>query len=83
MFSPKKVVDTLSLARKRIQNISDYKLTTLAQCFGLDTANAHSALGDCYLTNLAYRKLKVMEEYVWVIARKYVILLVYSPRMRG
>ena len=62
MFSPKKVVDTLSLARKRIQNISDYKLTTLAQYFGLDTANAHSALGDCYLTNMAYRKLKEMEE---------------------
>ena len=62
MFSPKKVVDTLSLARKRIQNISDYKLTTLAQCFGLDTANAHSALGDCYLTNMVYRKLKEMEE---------------------
>ena len=61
ILNPQKVVDTLSLARKKIQNISDYKLTTLAQYFGLDTADAHSALGDCYLADMVYRKLKEME----------------------
>ena len=49
--------DTLVMARKRIRSIADYKLTTLAQHFGLNTETAHRALADCRLTALLYQKL--------------------------
>lgn len=49
--------DTLIMARKQIRGISDYKLTTLAQHFGLNMETAHRALPDCRLTALLYEKL--------------------------
>ncbi len=38
--------DVLAFARKKLQ-LPNYKQTTVAEYYGLDTSNAHDALGDC------------------------------------
>lgn len=53
-----KCIDTLSMARKKIKNLPDYKLQTLAEFFSLDCEGAHRALNDCYLAYGIYLKLK-------------------------
>lgn len=53
-----KCIDTLSMARKKIKNLPDYKLQTLAEFFSLDYEGAHRALNDCYLAYGIYLKLK-------------------------
>lgn len=50
-------IDTLELARRAVRGVSDYKLTTLAKSFGLDTADAHRSAGDCLLTKAVYEKV--------------------------
>lgn len=54
--------DTLDMARKRIQGVSDYKLGTLARHLNLETGTLHRALADCRLTALLYEKLKKMDD---------------------
>ncbi|MCD8096440.1 MAG: hypothetical protein LUE31_00035 [Lachnospiraceae bacterium] len=60
MFHIDNIVDTLSLSREKVKSVSDYKLTTLAQYFGVDISDVHSALGDCYLAKAVYQELKKM-----------------------
>lgn len=50
--------DLLSLARRRIYGITNYKLTTLAEHFSLPTQTAHRALEDCLLIHAIYRNLQ-------------------------
>ena len=49
--------DTYTLAKRKVDDIENFKLTTLAQKFGWDTTGAHRALTDCYLTLNLYTKL--------------------------
>ena len=45
-----KIIDTLPLARKKIDDISGYKLSDIAKYLELDTNILHRALPDCQLT---------------------------------
>lgn len=50
-------IDTLTLARRKVFDVVDYKLNTIASYFSLDSSNHHRALADCYLTYGIYKKL--------------------------
>ena len=50
-------IDTLTLARRKVFDVVDYKLNTVADYFSMDTSNHHRALADCYLTYGIYKKL--------------------------
>ncbi len=52
--------DTLVMARRKLKGLSDWKLTTIAEHFGLESTGAHRALKDCQLTFGIYEKLKKM-----------------------
>jgi CRISPR-associated protein Cas2 len=55
-------IDTLSLARRLIKGLPNYKLGTLAKHFGITHDNAHRSIGDCQVTWLLYEKLiKMMD----------------------
>lgn len=55
-----KVVDVLSLARKRVTNIQNYKLGSLAEYFGIACEKQHRALADCEILYESYLKLNEM-----------------------
>ena len=48
--------DTVKIARKKIEDVSDYKLATLASYFGFE-AQKHRALEDCRLLFKVYKKM--------------------------
>ena len=48
--------DTVKIARKKIEDVSDYKLATLASHFGFE-AQKHRALEDCRLLFKVYKKM--------------------------
>ena len=50
-------IDTLSLARRKIRDITDYRLETLADYFGIKPERFHRALEDCCTTFRVYEKL--------------------------
>ena len=50
-------IDTLTLARRKVFDVVDYKLNTVADHFSMDTSHHHRALADCYLTYGIYKKL--------------------------
>ncbi len=50
-------VDTLALAHRLAPDVKDFKLTTLAEFFGIDTEGAHRSHKDCILTKQLYDKL--------------------------
>lgn len=52
------VIDTLKLARNKKIEISNYRLSTLADYFDLDYKNQHSALEDVIITMQVLEKLK-------------------------
>ena len=52
-----KIIDTLSIAKRTIDDIDDYKLGTIAEYYGIESKNAHRALSDCHTTKLIYEKL--------------------------
>ena len=49
--------DTLDLARRRIDDIDDYKLHALADYFQIKVEEEHRALSDCITTFQVYEKL--------------------------
>ena len=49
--------DTLDLARRRIDDIDDYKLRALADYFQIKVEEEHRALSDCITTFQVYEKL--------------------------
>ena len=52
-----KNIDTLSLARRLLRTVSDYKLSTLSKHFNFQYQSIHRSIADCILTNMLYRKL--------------------------
>ena len=52
-----RIHDTLTLARRRVRGVTDYKLGTLARHFGIVQGQGHRALADCYTTYGLYAKL--------------------------
>lgn len=50
-------VDTLKMARLCLPELSNYKLTDLAEHFGIETEGAHRALCDCRMNQLVYEHL--------------------------
>lgn len=53
-----KCVDTLALSKRKVIGVCNYKLTSLAQHFSIDSEKAHRSLQDCILTAKLYEKLK-------------------------
>lgn len=53
----KKIIDIMSIARKKIYDVSNYKMKTIADYFSLDTSGLHSAMSDCELTQRILYKL--------------------------
>ena len=49
--------DTLTLARRELRDLTDYRLETLAACFGIKATGQHRALADCITTFRVYEKL--------------------------
>lgn len=49
--------DTLLLARRRIRDVPDYRLNTLANYFGIQISERHRALADCLVAFYVYEKL--------------------------
>lgn len=52
-----RVTDTLSLAKRLLDDIDNFKLTTIAAYFGIELSMAHRSLSDCITTKLIYEKL--------------------------
>ena len=50
-------IDTLYLAKERLDSIPNYKLGTIAAYFAINVGNAHRALSDCLVTKQCYDKL--------------------------
>ena len=49
--------DTWQLAKRQLEDVPDYKLTTLAAHMGIDTTRTHRALDDCRMTHAVFEKL--------------------------
>ena len=56
-FCVNRVIDLLPLARKRVSGVSNFKLETLAQYFGLEYNKQHRAMEDCKILYQVYLKL--------------------------
>ena len=52
--------DTLTLAKRRISGVRNFKLTTLAEHLSIPYDAAHRALSDCRITNQLYEKLNAL-----------------------
>lgn len=50
-------IDTLSIARRKISGVSNYRLETLAAHFGFASNHHHRALADCHTTHCLFAKL--------------------------
>lgn len=50
-------IDTLSLARKCLPNLSHRTLSDLAYYYGLNFTDAHRALNDCLMNQIIFEKL--------------------------
>lgn len=51
-------IDTLYVARKCNGDLENYKLQTICNYYGIDAANAHRAMKDCYMTEACFKELK-------------------------
>ena len=54
-------MDTLQMAKRKLSDLADYKLTTLAAHFGVAETDAHRALGDCRMTYNVFEALRESE----------------------
>lgn len=50
-------VDTLSISRKKLNQVPNHKLDTLSRYFNINSDNNHRALKDCWMTFYVYREL--------------------------
>ena len=50
-------IDTLTFARTCLQQLSHYRLTDLADYYGISTTGAHRALKDCYINQQVFELL--------------------------
>lgn len=53
--------DTLTLARSRLDDVPNYKLSTLAEYFNIPMPDCHRALSDCMTTFQLYEKLNEID----------------------
>ena len=53
-------IDTLTLARRKVMGVPNYKLMTLATHLGITVQHSHRALADCHATHLLFAKLNEM-----------------------
>ena len=53
-----RTIDTLALAKKKLRTLSDYRLETIAEHFGIEIIQRHRALSDCRMAAQLYDKLK-------------------------
>lgn len=51
-------IDTLSLARQCLPQLSRYRLVDIAAYFQMNTAEAHRALQDCIMTQACYEQMR-------------------------
>lgn len=51
------IMDTMIFAKKNLE-LPNFKLTTIAQYYDIDTKNNHRGLKDCYITFEVYNKLR-------------------------
>lgn len=56
-----RIIDTLALSRRKIRQVENYKLGTLARHFEIATEQAHRSLADCETTYQLYEKLINLE----------------------
>lgn len=49
--------DTLGMSRRRVEDVPNYRLKTLAEHFNIKTDETHRALADCLITFQLYEKL--------------------------
>lgn len=56
--------DALPLARRKLSGLPNYKLSTVAAYFQLDTSSAHRALADCQITQACYSALLQLPDIV-------------------
>lgn len=52
-----RIRDTLKLARRKVPDLPDHRLATLAAYFGIEYAQQHRALPDCIAAFQVYEKL--------------------------
>ena len=52
-----KTRDVLALARRKIEDVENYKMETVARYFGIEDKIMHRALGDCEIVRRIYIKL--------------------------
>lgn len=57
-----KVIDVLSLARKRVTDVYNYKLESLAEYFGIPYEEKHRALADCEILYNVFLKLNEIQK---------------------
>lgn len=50
-------IDTLTLSRRKIKQVGNYKLSTLANHFAIETEQMHRSIADCEITYQLYEKL--------------------------
>ena len=50
-------IDTLKMSKERLYGIPNYKLSTIASYFAIDSSGAHRALADCYMNKRIYDEL--------------------------
>jgi CRISPR-associated protein Cas2 len=50
-------IDTLALSKRAVRGVKNYKLSTLAEHFGIASASPHRSENDCCTTQLLYEKL--------------------------
>lgn len=58
--SIKKSKDILAIARRKIEDVENYKMDTVAQYFGIERRTKHRALEDCEIAYRIYSKLNEM-----------------------
>jgi CRISPR-associated protein Cas2 len=51
-------IDTLALSRRKVKQVVNYKLSTLAAYFSIVTMQTHRSLADCEITYHLFEKLK-------------------------
>jgi DNA polymerase-3 subunit epsilon len=56
------VVDVLSLARRYVRDVENYKLATVAAHFGIDPGKSHDALDDCLTTLAVLKEIEKLSE---------------------
>ena len=52
-----RTIDTLTLSRRRIKGLDNYKLITLARHFEIASTQIHRGLADCEITYQLFEKL--------------------------